>query len=416
MSDVVTKITVDAGASVRLLTAGKYCDRDILIVANGVPSPLEEKDVNFYDYDGTLLHSYTFDEVQSLNVLPEAPSHDLLIFSRWNWGLGDIKSHNQKLNVSAVYDTDDGSSFFNLLVDSDELRQVEIALVQTKQNGVVIDWGDGSGPESVADLRAIFSHRYNTLGGYLVKLTPVNDATFSLGSDATNQALGSISGRRGLMSSLVNVLIGRGVSSINNYAFRYCSRLAAVSLSPTLASVGGYAFQNCKNLSFASVPSNTLILGKQCFQATGIRAISLPKKFSMSQTGCFYNAALHKLNGVDMDSVYGSCFRNSEQLCFVSVSDSAEFVGAQAFLDCPAIVSVELGSRVASIGSLAFRNNTSLMRFRVKSINPPTLEAADVFQGVDSNFVIYVPHGALEAYQTATNWTAYADYMQEEPE
>ena len=43
---------------------------------NVVSPPVEEKDVNFYDYDGTLLYSYTFSEATQLLELPEMPDHE----------------------------------------------------------------------------------------------------------------------------------------------------------------------------------------------------------------------------------------------------------------------------------------------------------------------------------------------------
>lgn len=38
-----------------------------------------EKDVKFYDYDGTLLYEYTIAEANALSELPELPTHDGLI-------------------------------------------------------------------------------------------------------------------------------------------------------------------------------------------------------------------------------------------------------------------------------------------------------------------------------------------------
>lgn len=41
----------------------------------GTSGTTSAKDVNFYDYDGTLLHAYTLDEVHALTSLPDGPSH-----------------------------------------------------------------------------------------------------------------------------------------------------------------------------------------------------------------------------------------------------------------------------------------------------------------------------------------------------
>ena len=49
-----------------------------------------DKGVNFIDYDGTILYSYTPDEIASLKTLPRNPSHKGLTAQGWNWSLDDI--------------------------------------------------------------------------------------------------------------------------------------------------------------------------------------------------------------------------------------------------------------------------------------------------------------------------------------
>ena len=45
------------------------------------------KPVKFRDCDGTILHSYTVDEVASMSNLPPLPTRDGLICQEWNWTL-----------------------------------------------------------------------------------------------------------------------------------------------------------------------------------------------------------------------------------------------------------------------------------------------------------------------------------------
>ena len=53
---------------------------------------LTRNDVNFFDYDGTLLYSYSWEEAKKLTELPEAPSHEDMNFVEWNYTLEDIKA------------------------------------------------------------------------------------------------------------------------------------------------------------------------------------------------------------------------------------------------------------------------------------------------------------------------------------
>ena len=81
---------------------------------------VEKKDVNFYDWEGTLLFGYSVEEVQTMTSLPapdtspnyQSVDHDLLTFQEWNWSFANIKTwvqnhSNQSLGVGAIYTTTD---------------------------------------------------------------------------------------------------------------------------------------------------------------------------------------------------------------------------------------------------------------------------------------------------------------------
>lgn len=52
---------------------------------------LQRSDVNFFDYDGTLLYAYTWEEAKGLTELPKLPVHNELTVEGWNYTLEDIK-------------------------------------------------------------------------------------------------------------------------------------------------------------------------------------------------------------------------------------------------------------------------------------------------------------------------------------
>ena len=115
----------------------------------------DSKDVNFYDYDGTLLYSYTKAEFLALDNLPANPSHTGLVAQGWNWTLSDAKtfvtSYN-KLNVGQMYTTSSGLSEFDIELTKATGLQVKVNISGNK------DWGDGtSGTSSTAQL-AIIKH------------------------------------------------------------------------------------------------------------------------------------------------------------------------------------------------------------------------------------------------------------------
>lgn len=60
--------------------------------SGGGDEGLKRNDVNFFDYDGTLLYAYTWEEAKALTELPPLPVHDGLEVREWNYTLEDIKS------------------------------------------------------------------------------------------------------------------------------------------------------------------------------------------------------------------------------------------------------------------------------------------------------------------------------------
>lgn len=89
-SNGTTKVTADTG-----YTALGSVNVKVNVPSEGgggsTPTELKRNDVNFFDYDGTLLYSYSYEEACDLTELPPAPSHDGLEFKEWNYDLQDIK-------------------------------------------------------------------------------------------------------------------------------------------------------------------------------------------------------------------------------------------------------------------------------------------------------------------------------------
>ena len=83
-------------------------------------------DVNFYDYDGTRLFSYTLAQANTLTALPTPPTHDGLTFQAWNYTLAQVNALTQKRDVGANYITTDGKT--HLLIEIPEPVRLTIPL------------------------------------------------------------------------------------------------------------------------------------------------------------------------------------------------------------------------------------------------------------------------------------------------
>ena len=295
MADIA--ITVDGGSSKRLLTAGKYCDKDILVTATGGQPE------------------------------PEPPAD------------GKTRLY---ITVPA-----------NSMPDRDPPRnQVPLYISQTVANGVTIDWGDGSDPETLPGTGSVnTTHTYQTAGDFVITLDPAEGCELGLGRGSSSYCVMGPTDNNGRVycNMLQRVVIGDSVTSIDSYAFRNCFSLVSVTIPDGVTSIDSYAFAYCYTLVSVTIP----------------------------------------------DSV-------------TSIEDSA-------FAYCYTLVSVIIPDSVTSIDSYAFAYCYGAKEYYLLPTTPPSLSSPSAFSFNPSDCIIYVPAGSLEAYQTATNWSAYADQMQEEP-
>ena len=132
----------------------------------------DKKDVNFYDYDGTILHSYTLNEAQELSELPELPTRNGLVCQGWNWTLEDINAMGRAVDVGATYITDDGATRIYIRLPEDRKSPV---IGVCPKGTVTVDWGDGTAPDiltgtSVTSVKWTPTHNYAKSGEYVIRL------------------------------------------------------------------------------------------------------------------------------------------------------------------------------------------------------------------------------------------------------
>lgn len=106
-----------------------------------------------------------------------------------------------------------------------------------------------------------------------------------------------------------------------------------------------------------------------------------------------------------------NAFSYCSKLTSVIIGNGVKSIGSSAFLYCSGLTSVTIGNGVTSIGEAAFFNCSGLTSVTMLSTTPPTI-ASSTFP---SNFsgTITVPAGTGDAYKAATNWSAFADKIQE---
>lgn len=235
---------------------------------------VQSKDVNFIDYDGTVLHSYTVEEAAALTALPSLPSHDGLICQGWNWSLANIKALGRAVTVGAMYITDDGKT--RIYIHLEEGRTSP--MLGCCPNGTVtVDWGDGTAPDtltgtSTSTVKWTPTHEYSAAGDYVINLSVSGSVSFA-GINSSNQysyllrySSGADTRNRVYQNAIQKVEIGGSVTSIGGFAFNSFYSLSSITIPDGVTSIDNYTFYYCYSLSSITIPNSVTLIGNNAFQ------------------------------------------------------------------------------------------------------------------------------------------------------
>ena len=371
------------------------------------------KAVNFRDYDGTVLYSYTKDEFLALKELPPLPTREGLICQEWNWDYADAKEYVQEygvLEVGATYITDDGKTRLYISIAAEGRMDVPLRLQQSVSNGVVVDWGDGSATETFTGTFAtILRHTYGKVGDYVITLE-VLDGTLTLeGSSSYGIFADSM---RVYGNMLQKVEVGNGMTTIGEYAFRNCYSLASVVIPNSVTSIGNNAFYYCYSLASVVIPNSVTSIGNNAFyNCYSLASVVIPNNVtsigSYAFNGCFSLASVVIPNNVT--SIVSYAFYNCYSLASVVIPNNVTSIGNNAFYNCYSLASVVIPNNVTSIGNNALNSCTSLaiLDFRTHT-SVPTLSNTNAFSSFASDCKIVVPDALYDTWIAATNWSTYA--------
>lgn len=405
--------------------------------SGGGGAAVVEKDVNFRDYDGTLLHSYTKSQFLALTELPELPIQKGLICQRWNWSLADAQTHvarTGKLQIGANYITEDGKTRLYISVTNSIKKTVSLYFSQTISKGVAIDWGDGSDVQSIEGTGVLnVNHDYAYKGDYCIILDVAEGCSLSLG-DTSNGVMGRAD--KAGCGMLKNARIGKSVT-LDNWAFYGCQALLSVSI-PEGTIFGQVSFMycyslraiiiphgavkifesfcnSCYSLVVVSIPQGVKEIASSAFSyCSALPSIDIPQGVTKIDSSAFgYNTALTSCVIPDSVSSLGSsAFIQNKSLSEFSIPNMVTSVGSKTFSQCESLTKVILPQGVKSIASQAFYFCYSLvlLDFRL-SASVPSLEKTNAFSSIPADGKIIVPDALYDSWIAATNWSTYASQI-----
>ena len=91
-----------------------------------------------------------------------------------------------------------------------------------------------------------------------------------------------------LGGSIQSVELPRGLTSIGNYAFHHCSKLASVDIPVGVTSIGSSAFSGCSGLTSVMIPNTVRLIGENAFtNCTGLTSLVIPGSVKTVSSSAF---------------------------------------------------------------------------------------------------------------------------------
>lgn len=351
------------------------------------------KDVNFYDYDGTIRYSYTASEFAALTALPDNPVHEGLTAQGWNWTLADAQDYVAAygwLDVGQMYVTDDGATRFTLSIVSLAQAAIALSFSQDVSGGVSIDWGDGAAAETISGTGTVSaSHTYAAPGEYTLALLPAEGCTMTLvsamfGADATSDGI-----YRGA-SAVTEVYLGENLTwGTYNYVFMQCNQIRSITIpkGPTVIPQS-FAFR-ASALKHITIPSSVTTVRPNAFRGiSNLRSVSLPKGMgNPSGHGFSENPGLRRI-----------------------VLPPRPLSNVNTFAYNSSLLELRIPGETTSIAGAEFIGAYSLEVLRFYAAEPPAITNSNAFGNLYTGCVICVPYAGLAAYLSAANYPSPSTY------
>lgn len=397
-------------------------------VTDMTPVYVPESDINFWDFDGTLLSAWTLAELATKTELPPLPSHDGLVCQGWNWTLQDIKDAGRELDIGALYITDDGKTRLYVDVDTETWDDFVLNYWQDPRNATTVDWGDGTTPETKnADSYIEHRHVYASSGSYVIIMSVKEGATLRLGAGSADRMLiangESDSGR---CAMLRRVEVGARVERTDPICFRNCCRLESISLPQSTKVYTYRSFEQCTQLRVLIAADMDEIL-QTFYNCSNLLAIATPKGATQTNSYAIANTAVRRVNfdttaanqaqaieRVHIKTVNGQvgAFSSCSSLLEVTIpADAITFVAA-AFQGANALRRVTCLGDIVSIPAQVFQRCYPLRFVDFTNCTAvPTLANVNAFDATHPQLEIRVPASLADAWKAATNWSSLADHI-----
>lgn len=424
VSAALTAITQKGGT----VPAGSNSDNLATLISQiptggggGGSGSVEEKDVNFFDYDGTIVASYTVADFKNLSAFPDNPSHSGLISQGWNWTLADAKNYAEDygfLDIGQMYATDDGKTRVYIQLQDGRLSPIFAVAV----NGTAtVNFGDGSAEETLTGTNLTTAkpaqHTYQAPGKYTVTVEPADGSAIAIignsyGTYLLVQVLSNELTKNYVYSSCIEKVEIGARCNIGAYAFARCTNMTSLTIPSSVVAIGNSAFNTNSSIRHVTIPIGVVAAGSSTFAySRGIRTVSLPRGVRIGAAFFQQCDSLKRATlGVGTVTFGNSALATCNALKKVSIPEGIVGLGNSFLYQSYSISEVTVPSTVTTLGSSDFSNCYGLGKLRFKPQSPPSASNSNTFYNLPTDCKIYVPSGALSAYTSASNYPSSSTY------
>ena len=164
-------------------------------------------------------------------------------------------------------------------------------------------------------------------------------------------------------------VVPNSVTTIDDWAFVYCSSLASVEIPNSVTTIGDGAFNNCSSLASVEIPNSVTTIGD-------------------------------------------GAFNNCSSLASVEIPNSVTTIGGGAFCGCESLKMLTIGENVRTIYASAFMSCPKLIEINSKNCRNPLIKeyegsTAAFDEIVYHNAKLFVPEESVQLYMVANDWEKF---------
>ena len=366
---------------------------------NVVKPEVEPKYINFLDDDGTILYSWTEQELNEATELPPLPTEEGWTYQEWTWTLQEIKDNLFPMDVGVSRTPSNGAPVrADCFFYENDNRNVYI-MFNAKNDIVDVDWGDGTVDSYTFDSQDYLSqsvtanHTYTKAGKYTIYLT-LRNKTGKI-SRFTPDGLSENSNVLPLRIELI--ALGKDYETIGGYNFYGMVALKRISLANDVIDFSSSDWINgCRSLKCVCFPRSISPTNypRTFYNTNAVEHIILPPNANPTLNQFILGGCSIKRFNVPRSMTLLPAFNTCNGLLFIYIPKSIKTVQSNAF------------STIRKLQWIDFSDYDDPTKI-------PTLQNTNAFSNTNPNAKFYVRNQTmLDAFTAATNWSTYANQFE----